>query len=172
MHYGHPDVFDRIFHITRGGISKASRVINISEDIYAGNSHVLMDFYEMYFINSPWFFRISLHWQTYIQTYELTLVHSVGGHWFDKFIIWHVWCIFMQTQRKIERVGGRERERALCCCLLGLRQSTLDLLISGPDKANPASNHTLSCWSSWFWGIGRLVCNKQISVCHASFNYH
>uniref|UniRef100_A0A0E0L6W8 1,3-beta-glucan synthase n=1 Tax=Oryza punctata TaxID=4537 RepID=A0A0E0L6W8_ORYPU len=26
MHYGHPDVFDRIFHITRGGISKASRV--------------------------------------------------------------------------------------------------------------------------------------------------
>jgi callose synthase len=36
MHYGHPDVFDRIFHITRGGISKASRVINISEDIYAG----------------------------------------------------------------------------------------------------------------------------------------
>lgn len=37
MHYGHPDVFDRIFHITRGGISKASRVINISEDIYAGH---------------------------------------------------------------------------------------------------------------------------------------
>lgn len=36
MHYGHPDVFDRIFHITRGGISKASKVINISEDIYAG----------------------------------------------------------------------------------------------------------------------------------------
>ena len=38
MHYGHPDVFDRIFHITRGGISKASRVINISEDIYAGTA--------------------------------------------------------------------------------------------------------------------------------------
>lgn len=36
MHYGHPDVFDRIFHITRGGISKASRIINISEDIYSG----------------------------------------------------------------------------------------------------------------------------------------
>ncbi|KAF7837116.1 Callose synthase 10 [Senna tora] len=36
MHYGHPDVFDRVFHITRGGISKASRVINISEDIYSG----------------------------------------------------------------------------------------------------------------------------------------
>ncbi|GJT10544.1 callose synthase 9 [Tanacetum coccineum] len=38
MHYGHPDVFDRVFHITRGGISKASRGINISEDIYAGYS--------------------------------------------------------------------------------------------------------------------------------------
>lgn len=40
MHYGHPDVFDRIFHITRGGISKASRVINISEDIYAGKHEI------------------------------------------------------------------------------------------------------------------------------------
>ncbi|PSR89496.1 Callose synthase [Actinidia chinensis var. chinensis] len=41
MHYGHPDVFDRMFHITRGGISKASRVINISEDIYAGFNSTL-----------------------------------------------------------------------------------------------------------------------------------
>lgn len=41
MHYGHPDIFDRIFHITRGGISKASRVINISEDIYAGFNSTL-----------------------------------------------------------------------------------------------------------------------------------
>lgn len=40
MHYGHPDVFDRVFHITRGGISKASRVINISEDIYAGKREI------------------------------------------------------------------------------------------------------------------------------------
>ncbi|KAL5576750.1 hypothetical protein UlMin_018449 [Ulmus minor] len=36
MHYGHPDVFDRFWFITRGGISKASKVINISEDIFAG----------------------------------------------------------------------------------------------------------------------------------------
>jgi callose synthase len=36
MHYGHPDVFDRVFHLTRGGFSKASKSINISEDIYAG----------------------------------------------------------------------------------------------------------------------------------------
>lgn len=36
FHYGHPDVFDRLFHITRGGISKASKTINLSEDVFAG----------------------------------------------------------------------------------------------------------------------------------------
>ncbi|XP_058100552.1 callose synthase 12-like [Magnolia sinica] len=36
MHYGHPDVFDRLWFMSRGGLSKASRVINISEDIFAG----------------------------------------------------------------------------------------------------------------------------------------
>lgn len=36
FHYGHPDVFDRIFHITRGGMSKASKSVNLSEDIFAG----------------------------------------------------------------------------------------------------------------------------------------
>ncbi|KAF7130413.1 hypothetical protein RHSIM_Rhsim10G0135300 [Rhododendron simsii] len=41
FHYGHPDVFDRIFHITRGGISKASRGINLSEDIFAGFNSML-----------------------------------------------------------------------------------------------------------------------------------
>ncbi|KAJ4886039.1 Callose synthase 9 [Raphanus sativus] len=41
MHYGHSDVFDRVFHITRGGISKASRIINTSEDIFAGFNSIL-----------------------------------------------------------------------------------------------------------------------------------
>ncbi|KAL9158808.1 hypothetical protein ABFS82_08G093100 [Erythranthe guttata] len=41
FHYGHPDVFDRIFHVTRGGISKASRGINLSEDIFAGFNSTL-----------------------------------------------------------------------------------------------------------------------------------
>ncbi|KAG9441282.1 hypothetical protein H6P81_017136 [Aristolochia fimbriata] len=41
FHYGHPDVFDRIFHLTRGGISKASRGINLSEDIFAGFNSTL-----------------------------------------------------------------------------------------------------------------------------------
>ncbi|OVA11586.1 Glycosyl transferase [Macleaya cordata] len=41
FHYGHPDVFDRIFHLTRGGISKASKVINLSEDIFSGFNSTL-----------------------------------------------------------------------------------------------------------------------------------
>ena len=31
-------MFDRVFHITRGGISKASKTINLSEDVYAGKN--------------------------------------------------------------------------------------------------------------------------------------
>jgi hypothetical protein len=38
FHYGHPDVFDRLFHLTRGGVSKASKSINLSEDIFAGST--------------------------------------------------------------------------------------------------------------------------------------
>ncbi|XP_031263321.1 callose synthase 5 isoform X2 [Pistacia vera] len=41
FHYGHPDVFDRIFHITRGGMSKASKNVNLSEDIFAGFNSTL-----------------------------------------------------------------------------------------------------------------------------------
>ncbi|KAG6419846.1 hypothetical protein SASPL_116358 [Salvia splendens] len=40
MHYGHPDVFDRVFHITRGGISKASRV---STQLYAKEMSLTMN---------------------------------------------------------------------------------------------------------------------------------
>ncbi|KAG8070458.1 hypothetical protein GUJ93_ZPchr0006g42597 [Zizania palustris] len=41
FHYGHPDIFDRIFHLTRGGISKASKTINLSEDVFAGYNSIL-----------------------------------------------------------------------------------------------------------------------------------
>ncbi|KAK8958474.1 Callose synthase 7 [Platanthera guangdongensis] len=41
FHYGHPDVFDRIFHLTRGGVSKASKTINLSEDIFSGFNSTL-----------------------------------------------------------------------------------------------------------------------------------
>lgn len=43
FHYGHPDVFDRLFHLTRGGFSKASKVINLSEDIFAGFNSTLRE---------------------------------------------------------------------------------------------------------------------------------
>jgi callose synthase len=41
LHYGHPDVFDKLFFITRGGVSKASKGINLSEDIFAGYNNVV-----------------------------------------------------------------------------------------------------------------------------------
>lgn len=55
FHYGHPDVFDRLFHLSRGGVSKASKVINLSEDIFAG-----MLRYELLFFLVCWSFRIIL----------------------------------------------------------------------------------------------------------------
>ncbi len=41
MHYGHPDIFDKIFFLTRGGVSKASKGVNLSEDIFAGYNNAL-----------------------------------------------------------------------------------------------------------------------------------
>ncbi len=38
---GHPDVFDRMSAITMGGVSKASKGIHLSEDIFAGFNYVL-----------------------------------------------------------------------------------------------------------------------------------
>ncbi|TMW66714.1 hypothetical protein Poli38472_014026 [Pythium oligandrum] len=36
MHYGHPDVFEKSFAMTNGGVSKASKGINLSEDVFSG----------------------------------------------------------------------------------------------------------------------------------------
>lgn len=36
QHYGHPDFFNKIFVMTEGGMSKASRGIHLSEDVFAG----------------------------------------------------------------------------------------------------------------------------------------
>ncbi|CAM9568890.1 unnamed protein product [Chrysoparadoxa australica] len=41
MHYGHPDIFDKLFFATRGGVSKASKGINLSEDIFAGYNNAI-----------------------------------------------------------------------------------------------------------------------------------
>nr|GEV28054.1 callose synthase 3 [Tanacetum cinerariifolium] len=43
FHYGHPDVFDRLFHITRGGVSKASKIINHVGDTFAGFNSTLRE---------------------------------------------------------------------------------------------------------------------------------
>ncbi|XP_059662797.1 putative callose synthase 8 [Cornus florida] len=48
FHYGHPDLFDRVFHLTRGGISKASKTINLSEDVFAGFNSTLRRGYVTY----------------------------------------------------------------------------------------------------------------------------
>ncbi|XP_068662809.1 putative callose synthase 8 [Aristolochia californica] len=48
FHYGHPDLFDRLFHITRGGLSKASKSINLSEDVFAGFNSTLRRGYVTY----------------------------------------------------------------------------------------------------------------------------
>eukprot|EP00854_Cymbomonas_tetramitiformis_P002471 gene2471-3210_t len=36
MHYGHPDFFDGMWSLNRGSVSKASAIINMSEDMFAG----------------------------------------------------------------------------------------------------------------------------------------
>ncbi|RHZ38193.1 hypothetical protein DYB26_013277, partial [Aphanomyces astaci] len=41
MHYGHPDIFDKVMVLTRGGVSKASKGINLSEDVFAGFNSTL-----------------------------------------------------------------------------------------------------------------------------------
>lgn len=48
FHYGHPDLFDKVFHLTRGGISKASKTINLSEDVFAGFNSTLRRGYITY----------------------------------------------------------------------------------------------------------------------------
>ena len=38
---GHPDLLDKLHFATRGGVSKASKEINLSEDIFSGYKTVL-----------------------------------------------------------------------------------------------------------------------------------
>ena len=36
FHYGHPDVWDKAFTMTNGGVSKASKIIHVAEDFFGG----------------------------------------------------------------------------------------------------------------------------------------
>lgn len=41
MHYGHPDMMNKEFIIQQGGVSKATKTVNLSEDIFAGMDFTL-----------------------------------------------------------------------------------------------------------------------------------
>jgi 1,3-beta-glucan synthase len=41
MHYGHPDLMSSVFMMQQGGVSKATKTVNLSEDIFAGMDFTL-----------------------------------------------------------------------------------------------------------------------------------
>merc|ERR1719210_2001940 len=41
MHYGHPDIMNKLFMMQQGGVSKATKTLNLSEDIFAGMDFTL-----------------------------------------------------------------------------------------------------------------------------------
>ena len=41
FHYGHPDVWDKVWALSSGGVSKASKTLHVSEDIFGGVNVVL-----------------------------------------------------------------------------------------------------------------------------------
>ncbi|KAG2499845.1 hypothetical protein HYH03_002136 [Edaphochlamys debaryana] len=41
LHYGHPDAFNKLFTMTRGGMAKASRQLHVSEDVFGGMNAAL-----------------------------------------------------------------------------------------------------------------------------------
>ncbi len=42
MHYGHPDFLDGFWARTRGGVSKASHLVNTNEDIFTGKFYIFL----------------------------------------------------------------------------------------------------------------------------------
>merc|ERR1719491_1528351 len=41
MHYGHPNMMNKTFMMQQGGVSKATKTVNLSEDIFAGMDFTL-----------------------------------------------------------------------------------------------------------------------------------
>jgi len=41
FHYGHPDVWDKVWAVSCGGVAKASRTLHVSEDIFGGFNVIL-----------------------------------------------------------------------------------------------------------------------------------
>jgi len=48
LHYGHPDMLDKLAMIGQGGMSKGDKLLNVSEDIYAGMDATLRGRYIRY----------------------------------------------------------------------------------------------------------------------------
>jgi callose synthase len=43
MHYGHPDVLDKLHFLSRGGISRPSKGVNLNEDVFAAYTTTMRD---------------------------------------------------------------------------------------------------------------------------------
>eukprot|EP00878_Enallax_costatus_P028731 GHUV01031068.1.p1 GENE.GHUV01031068.1~~GHUV01031068.1.p1 ORF type:complete len:275 (-),score=41.70 GHUV01031068.1:603-1427(-) len=41
FHYGHPDVWDKLFTMTNGGVSKSTKSLHVSEDVFGGYNVML-----------------------------------------------------------------------------------------------------------------------------------
>ena len=41
FHYGHPDVWDKVWAMSCGGVAKASKTLHVSEDIFGGFNVIL-----------------------------------------------------------------------------------------------------------------------------------
>jgi 1,3-beta-glucan synthase len=41
FHYGHPDIWDKLFTMTNGGVSKSTKSLHVSEDVFGGYNVML-----------------------------------------------------------------------------------------------------------------------------------
>ncbi|RDX69879.1 Cyclin-B1-4, partial [Mucuna pruriens] len=88
MHYGHPDVFDRIFHITRGGIRKASRVndfVCIPDNAYVSEQVLMME--KTILRKLEWYLTVSIPYIFLVWSYNadggflagvMKIIHLLG----------------------------------------------------------------------------------------------
>ncbi|KAL4152181.1 hypothetical protein PRNP1_009115 [Phytophthora ramorum] len=110
LHYGHPDVFNKLFFITRGGISKASKGINLSEDIFAGYNNCMrggsVTFPEYtklmlgsvaFFTTAPLLATISVERGFKAALNEIVVLFVTGGPLYFLFHIGTKWFYFGQT---------------------------------------------------------------------------
>lgn len=88
FHYGHPDIFDRSFFIQAGGLSKASKGINLSEDIFSGMNNFLrggrtiqIDYFEVgrYKYMDPLMMDIDSEWSAYALFSIIFVYISLSG---------------------------------------------------------------------------------------------